>query len=169
MCAVPAHWRGSIAHHRLLPPLPLKLLRHPLAAPSANRENDGTAESPDGCRRAAPKSAWGGSVTYHLAVPLSADSDDVVVFQADRQEVPDSLVLASDDADKMADRARVTLEDALSKLKPSLRKVIDLLKDLSPDETSVDFGLSVGGEYGMVIAKGTAQVNFAIHMTWKSA
>jgi DNA-directed RNA polymerase specialized sigma24 family protein len=108
-------------------------------------------------------------VTYHLAVPLSEDSDDVVVFQADRQEVPDSLVLASDDADGMADRARVTLEDALSKLKPSLRKVVDLLKDLSPDETSVDFGLSVGGEYGIVITKGTAQVNFAIHMTWKSA
>jgi hypothetical protein len=44
-----------------------------------------------------------------------------------------------------------------------------MLKDLSPDEASVDFGLTVGGEYGMVIAKGTAQVNFAIHVTWKSA
>ncbi|MDX6335416.1 MAG: hypothetical protein QOG05_2756 [Streptosporangiaceae bacterium] len=108
-------------------------------------------------------------MTYHLAVPLGGDSDDVVVFQVDRQEVPDSLVLASNDGAGVADRARVTLEDALSKLKPSLHKVIDMLKDLSPDEASVDFGLTVGGEYGMVIAKGTAQVNFAIHVTWKSA
>ncbi len=107
-------------------------------------------------------------MTYQLAVPLSDDSDDVVIFQADRRDVPDSLVLASDDGDRMADRARVTLEDALAKLKPSLHKVLDMLKELSPDETSVDFGLSVGGEYGVVIAKGTAEVNFAVHMTWKS-
>jgi DNA-directed RNA polymerase specialized sigma24 family protein len=108
-------------------------------------------------------------VTKLLAVPLGDDSDDVVVFQVDRQEVPSGLVLASDDTSKMSDRARVTLEDALTNLKPSLRKVVEMLKDLSPDETTVDFGLSIGGEYGMVIAKGTAEVNFAIHMTWKSA
>jgi hypothetical protein len=93
----------------------------------------------------------------------------VVVFQVDRQEVPSGLVLASDDTSRMSDRARVTLEDALANLKPSLRKVVEMLKDLSPDETTVDFGLSIGGEYGMVIAKGTAEVNFAVHMTWKSA
>jgi DNA-directed RNA polymerase specialized sigma24 family protein len=108
-------------------------------------------------------------VTKLLAVPLGDDSDDVVVFQVDRQEVPSGLVLASDDTSKMSDRARVTLEDALTNLKPSLRKVVEMLKDLSPDETTVDFGLSIGGEYGMVIAKGTAEVNFAVHMTWKSA
>jgi Trypsin-co-occurring domain 1 len=108
-------------------------------------------------------------VAYQLAVPLSNDSDDVVIFQVDRQDVPDSLVLASDDSDRMADRARVNLEEALTKLKPSLHKIRDMLQDLSPDETSVDFGLCVGGECGVMFAKGTAEVNFTIHMTWKSA
>jgi Trypsin-co-occurring domain 1 len=108
-------------------------------------------------------------VAYQLAVPLSHDSDDVVIFQVNRQDVPDSLVLASDDSDRMADRARLSLEDALSKLKPSLHKIREMLQDLSPDETSVDFGLTVGGECGVMFAKGTAEVNFAIRMTWKSA
>jgi surfactin synthase thioesterase subunit len=111
----------------------------------------------------------GGAVTYQLAVRLGGDSDDVIVFEVDRGEVPDSLVLASNDESKTTDQAVITLEDALSKLKPSLHKVVDMLKDLSPDETSVDFGLKIGGEYGIVIAKGTAEVNLAVHMTWKSA
>lgn len=108
-------------------------------------------------------------MTYQLAVPLDKDSDDTVVFEVDRREVPDSLVLASDDEGKTADRAVITLEEALSKLKPSLRKLVEMLKDLSPAETSVDFGLKIGGEYGIVVAKGTVEVNFAVHMTWKSA
>lgn len=91
-----------------------------------------------------------------------------IVFEVDRGEIPDELVLASDDPRKVTDRARVTLEDALTKLKPSLHRIVEILKELSPDETSVDFGLKIGGEYGVVVAKGTAEVNFAIHMAWNS-
>jgi hypothetical protein len=105
-------------------------------------------------------------VTYHVAVPLRAGSNDEVIFQVDSSE-SDSLVLASDEGGAL-DRTKVTLEAALAKLRPSLEMVITNFKDLSPDETSIDFGLSVGGEYGMVIAKGTAEVNFAVHMTWRS-
>jgi hypothetical protein len=61
----------------------------------------------------------------------------------------------------------VTLEEALGKLKPSLQKVIQLLKDLSPDETEVEFGLKMGGETGVIVAKGTAEVNFTVRMSWK--
>ena len=108
-------------------------------------------------------------MTDHLAMWLNNDRKDEVVFQVDRREIPDSLVLASADVGGAADRASMTMEHALTRLKPSLQMVIEVLRDLSPDETSVDFGVSVGGECGMVIARGTAEVNFAIHMTWKSA
>ena len=107
-------------------------------------------------------------MTYQLAVPLSQGSDDVVVFEVDAGELPDDLVLAANDAERTTDRARVTLEESLNKLKPSLKKVREMLADLSPDETSVTFGLKIGGEYGMVIAKGTAEVNFSIQMSWKA-
>jgi hypothetical protein len=107
-------------------------------------------------------------MTYQLAVPLSQGSDDVVIFEVDSAEVPDDLVLASDDPARKADRARVTLEEALTNLKPSLKKIREMLQDLSPDETTVNFGLKIGGEYGVVIAKGTAEVNFSVEMSWKS-
>jgi hypothetical protein len=51
--------------------------------------------------------------------------------------------------------------------KPGLQKVMNVLKDLGPDEAEVEFGLKIGGETGVVIAKGTAEVNFVIRMSWK--
>jgi hypothetical protein len=37
----------------------------------------------------------------------------------------------------------------------------------SPDECGVEFGLKLGGETGVIVAKGTAEVNFVITLTWK--
>jgi hypothetical protein len=107
-------------------------------------------------------------VAYLLGLPLEPGSDEVLVFEVDRGEVFGDLVLASPDPEKVADRARVTLEEALTKLKPSLHKVVHLLRELSPDETVVEFGLKIGGETGVIIAKGTAEVNFTVRMSWTS-
>jgi hypothetical protein len=108
----------------------------------------------------------GGFVAYLLGLPVEADSKDVLVFEVDRTEVSDDLVLASREPGTVA-RAQVTLEEALGKLKPSLQKVVHMLKEMSPDETVVEFGLKMGGETGVIIAKGTAEVNFTVRMSWK--
>jgi hypothetical protein len=107
-------------------------------------------------------------VAYLLGLPVDANSDDVLVFEVERGEVSDDLVLASTEPGQIAARAQVTLEEALGKLKPSLDKVVHLLKEMAPDETEVEFGLKIGGETGVIIAKGTAEVNFTIRMSWKS-
>jgi hypothetical protein len=59
------------------------------------------------------------------------------------------------------------LEEAFGKLKPSLQKIVHQLRELSPAETVVEFGLKIGGEMGVVIARGTAEVNFTVRMSWK--
>lgn len=107
-------------------------------------------------------------MTYLLGVPVAPGDDDVLVFEVDRNQVSDDLVLASSDPGTISDRARVSLEEALAKLKPSLEKIVHLLKEMSPDETVVEFGLKIGGETGVIIAKGTAEVNFSVSMSWKS-
>jgi hypothetical protein len=107
-------------------------------------------------------------VAYLLGLPLEPGSDEVLVFEVDRGEISGDLVLASPTPEKMADRARVTLEEALGKLKPSLQKIVHLLKEMAPDETELEFGLKIGGETGVIIAKGTAEVNFTVRMSWKS-
>jgi hypothetical protein len=106
-------------------------------------------------------------VTYLVGMPLERGSDEVMVFEVDRSEISGDLVLASADPEKLADRTRFTLEEALGNLKPSLQKIVHLLRELSPDETVVEFGLKIGGEVGVVIARGTAEVNFTVRMSWK--
>lgn len=101
-------------------------------------------------------------------MPVDSASDELLVFEVDRSEVADDLVLASPESGQVVAKANVTLDQALARLKPSLRKMIDVLKDLGPDEAEVEFGLKIGGESGVVIAKGTAEVNFVIRMSWKS-
>jgi hypothetical protein len=104
---------------------------------------------------------------YLLGLPVDLGSDELLVFEVDRNEVPDDLVLASPEPGQVVAKADVTLDQALARLKPSLRKVMNVLKDLGPDEAEVEFGLKIGGETGVVIAKGTAEVNFVIRMSWK--
>ena len=104
-------------------------------------------------------------MTFLMSLPLGPDDEQSLVVEVDGSEIPDDLVLGSD-LGKAIVRAQVTLEEALGKLKPSLRKIVDSLKGLSPEHTVVEFGLKLGGETGVIIAKGTAEVNFKVTMSW---
>lgn len=105
-------------------------------------------------------------MTYLLGVPVSQDTDDVVVFEVEDTEVPDDLALASLVPGKVAARARATLEETLTDLKPSLAKVLGVLREMAPGGMTVEFGVRIGGETGIIIAKGTAEVNFRVTMSW---
>lgn len=100
-----------------------------------------------------------------MGLLVEAGSEEMLVVEVDRSEISDDLVLASEPG-KVAARAQVTLEEALANLKPSLHRIVDLLKELSPDHTIVEFGLKLGGETGVIIAKGTAEVNFKVTVSW---
>ena len=105
-------------------------------------------------------------MSYLLGLP---DGDCLLVFEADRTEVSSDLLLASAAQGRVIDRTRSTLEEALENLRPSLNKIVDVLRRMSPDEMGVEFGLKVGGETGLIIAKGTAEVNFVVRLSWKSS
>ena len=106
-------------------------------------------------------------MTYLLGLPADTGSDELLAFEVDRSEVPDDLVLASPSPGEVVAKAEITVEQSLAKLKPSLQKLARMLKELAPDEAEVEFGLKIGGETGVIIARGTGEVNFAIRMTWK--
>jgi Trypsin-co-occurring domain 1 len=109
------------------------------------------------------------TMAYLLGLPVGDDGNEVLVFEVDPSEVSDDLVLAAPlEPGQIVAKAQVTLEQALAKLKPSLQKIMHTLKELSPDETEVEFGLKIGGETGVIIAKGTAEVNFTIRMSWRN-
>lgn len=103
-----------------------------------------------------------------LGIPVETGSEEILEVEVDRRDVANELVLAAaPEPGKIIAHAKVTLEEALEKLKPSLKKIDHMLKELSPNETELEFGLKLGGETGVIVAKGTAEVNFVIRLTWR--
>jgi hypothetical protein len=111
-------------------------------------------------------------MTELVGLPVDIGSENFLVVEIDDEEPSAGLVLATapnpDKGLKGIAKAQVSLDQALTSLKPSLHKISQVLKELAPGEAEVEFGLKIGGETGVIIAKGTAEVNFVIRMTWKS-
>jgi Trypsin-co-occurring domain 1 len=105
--------------------------------------------------------------SFLLGVPVGdGGAEGVVVFEVDRSEVAEDLVLASPEPGKAAVRARASLEEALAGLRPSLTKIVEVLGEIAPEQMTVEFGVKMGGETGVIIAKGTAEVNFKVTLSW---
>jgi hypothetical protein len=102
-----------------------------------------------------------------MEVPLDdAEGAAVVLVEADRSEIPGGLTLASPDPGQAAARAARSLSASLEQLEPVLKTVKDKLVASAPEHFTVEFGLKLGGEAGIIWAKGTAEVNLKITMTW---
>jgi Trypsin-co-occurring domain 1 len=90
----------------------------------------------------------------------------VVLVEVDRQDIAGSLTLASPQPGQAAAKAVQSLAGSLEQLEPVLRTVKDKLVASAPEHFTVEFGVKLGGETGLILAKGTAEVNLKITMTW---
>ncbi|MGH3908828.1 MAG: CU044_2847 family protein [Pseudonocardiaceae bacterium] len=90
-----------------------------------------------------------------------------LLVQASDADLPADLELAAARPGEVVARARQTLEQVLDQIQPALRAVADRLMSMSPDEVSVEFGLTLGAETGVVVAKGTSEMHFAVTLAWK--
>ena len=106
-----------------------------------------------------------------MAVLVEVAVDDVaggpvVLVESDRQDIAGGLTLASPEPGQAAARASRSLAASLEQLEPVLRTVKDKLVASAPEHFTVEFGVKLGGETGVIVAKGTAEVNLKITMTW---
>ncbi|GHA87742.1 CU044_2847 family protein [Streptomyces termitum] len=97
-----------------------------------------------------------------FTMELDAEGGGTAVFEVDGDAGSD-LELA---AGGVAVRARASLSEALDQVRPVLARVVETTRDLGPEEVEIQFGLKMGGETGVIIAKGTAEVNFAVRLVW---
>ncbi|GAA3114225.1 CU044_2847 family protein [Streptomyces rectiviolaceus] len=102
-----------------------------------------------------------------LVMALGDGDEEMAVFEVDAEQLGTDLGLAAGDG--VVGRAQTTLQEALDGVRPALAQVAETIRELKPDETEIQFGLKMGGETGVIIAKGTAEVNFAVRMVWKSS
>ncbi|NUP20707.1 MAG: hypothetical protein HOZ81_32435 [Streptomyces sp.] len=102
-----------------------------------------------------------------LVVMTVDDGEGTAVFEAETGLAGSDLELAAGDG--VVARAQTSLREALDRVRPALSQVSETVRELKPDEMEIQFGLKIGGESGVIIAKGTTEVNFAVRVIWKRA
>jgi hypothetical protein len=102
-----------------------------------------------------------------LAIPMG-DGEEPLLVEADPVDVEGGLVLAAPDPGKAAATAIHNFADSLERLQPVLTAIKDRLVASAPQAFSVEFGIKLAGETGIILAKGSAEVNLKITMTWNA-
>lgn len=102
-----------------------------------------------------------------VTMTVDSDGEGTAVFEVETGLAGSDLELAADDS--TVTRAQTSLRAALDRVRPALSQVAESVRELKPDEMEISFGLKIGGETGVIIAKGTTEVNFAVRVVWKRA
>ena len=68
------------------------------------------------------------------------------------------------DGSVVAERAQMSFEAAVSRIKPAVQEVIGQLRALKdePDEVEIEFGLDLHAEAGAFVAQASADANFSV-------
>ena len=85
-----------------------------------------------------------------------------VVVQIDEPDIGGSVRAARGDT---IEQAKETLEDALDKVLPAARNVVEKLQSMRPNEIEVTFGISLSFKAGAFITAGT-DANFGVTVRW---
>jgi hypothetical protein len=61
-----------------------------------------------------------------------------------------------------------TLAEAFDRIGPAIEIILGKLRTQlkAPKEIEVEFGLTLGGELGVIFTKGTAEASFTVRATW---
>lgn len=104
-----------------------------------------------------------------LLIEVPVEGGGRLLVEADPEQLPGELQLASGHATpgEVVSKAKQSLEQALDQLQPAMSAVLERLKAVSPDEVGVEFGLTLGAETGLVVAKGSSEVHFTVSLTWR--
>lgn len=72
-------------------------------------------------------------------------------------------------ASHMIEKARVSYEEALDKIKGAAGMIITKMRSLpdSPDEIGVDFGIKLSADIGAILASTSAEAQFTLHLVWR--
>ncbi len=101
----------------------------------------------------------------HLVEFLLEEGGSIVV-EIDEPETGGTVRAGREDK---IEKARETFEDALNKVLPATKTVVEKLRDMAskPDEIEVTFGVNLSTMAGAVIASASATANFGVTVRWK--
>jgi Trypsin-co-occurring domain 1 len=106
--------------------------------------------------------------TVVLKVPVG-DGGEIVEVEVDRSD------LGSQDRERLLGNrpdpatAAFSLSSSIDRIMPALSAMLRRFRSVeyAPDEIGIELGLKVGGETGLIIAKGTADASFTVTLAWR--
>lgn len=100
----------------------------------------------------------------HL-VEFRLDEGSSIVVEVDEPELAGTIRATRGDT---IAKAKETLEDALNKVLPATKSIVEKLRGMDniPDEVEVSFGVKLTTTAGAVIASACAEANFDITIRW---
>jgi hypothetical protein len=106
-----------------------------------------------------------------LKVPIGDGDDDVIEVQVSPAELDgleESGVVLATSGGRRVDVAAFSLASAVDHVMPAVMTIVRRLSGgvHAPDEVTMQLGLQIGGETGFYFAKGTAEANIAMTVTW---
>ncbi len=98
-----------------------------------------------------------------VAFPLEEGGS--IVVEVDEPETGGTIRAGREDK---IEKARETFEDALNKVLPATKTVVEKLRNMEsrPDEIEVTFGVNLSTMAGAVIASASAAANFGVTVRW---
>jgi hypothetical protein len=97
-------------------------------------------------------------------IEFPLDDGGMLRVQAADVDVPSGPVPASR-GDQLL-KAAESLEQSFQHIVPALTTVTNRLRAVSPDQLSIEFGLILTAETGVVVVKGGAEVHFTVNLAW---
>jgi hypothetical protein len=69
---------------------------------------------------------------------------------------------------EIAGRATQSLESALDSVAPAARAVLAKVREARPQQVTVEFGIKLSAEAGVVITRTSGECNFKVILRWES-
>ncbi|MEV0314889.1 CU044_2847 family protein [Nonomuraea fuscirosea] len=101
-----------------------------------------------------------------VRIPIGAAHGQEHFIEAEIEPGP-GITLASSGG-RLAE-APWTLAEAFDRIGPAIDVILGKLRAQlkAPHEIEVEFGLTLGGEFGVLFTKGTAEASFTVRATWR--
>ncbi len=99
-----------------------------------------------------------------LDIPVDESGRHWLTVEVDPE---DGVDLASNGARGWR-RPSFNLVTAMDNVMPALDVIINRVRDgrVAPDEVTLELGLKIGGEHGVILTKGTAEANLKVTVKW---
>lgn len=96
------------------------------------------------------------------------DGQKIYIEDTTQSNSKSGFQMAAEKSEKVIEKASMTFEKTVEKIKPAAIAVANAFKTISPDELEIGFGLKLTAAAGVVFSSISSDVTFEVKMTWKA-